>query len=273
MGAILRIFGMILKGLGKAVVWTGKMLVKGVRFAAPYVVKGVQAIGQLLVKAWPYIVKGAKELGRLAVKAAPHLWHGIRDLLGLCWKIVKTIGKGVIYAVPFLFKKLGKGLANLRDWVQNMVGNLREKRQQRKLAKEKESAQTKTKSKIKSEPTKKNIFAKAKEKIAFVKGKTAVKAMEVTAAIGGLAGTGMAVESVVNSGQYTMPEVALPAIAAGVGTYAIHKIKQKKDARTEETVPHAKKVKLKKGQAKVVELDTRELKKKKLLQQAHQRAA
>ncbi len=207
MTAFLNILKNVLHFLGRVLLAIVRGTVKLARKSAPYIIKGLKYCIELLEKAMPYILKGLAKVANWIVKLIP-----------------KAIN-AILLAVPFVWKGLEKTGQKLKESAQK----LRQKIQERKQIKQNEKNKLNNKSKDKTQNKAKG-FARATEKVAESANKAAVDA---SLAIGALGGAGLAVDAIVNSGQCTVPELALPALVAGMGTYAIHKVKQNREKKEE----------------------------------------
>ena len=202
MAAFLKILQSILHFLGRVALAVCRGTVKLAKKAAPYIIKGLKYCVKLLEKAMPYILKGLEKLASWIIKLIPKIINGI------------------LLAIPLLWKK-----------IKELTQKIKDKRVQRQAERSKVKSKTKEKAKIK-ENTNNNIKKISNNISKFKEGADNV-ALEASLAVGALGGAGVAVDAIVNSGQCTAPELALPAVAAGVGTYALHKIRKNKSNKEE----------------------------------------
>ena len=205
---MLKLLGTVLHFLGRVCLFILRGTLKVCKAVAPYIVKGVKQLAVWLEKAMPYILKGLSKAISYTIKLIPRVINWVLAAAPVAWL----------------------GLQKISQKIKGGVKNIKEKIKTRRLKKQKEKAQEKTKSETVVKE-KSNVFTRAINKIKEVMNK---KVIEASATIGALGGTGLAVDALVSSGQYTLPEFAMPAAAAGIGTYVIHKTKQKIAKKREE---------------------------------------
>ena len=205
---MLKLLGTVLHFLGRVCLFILRGTLKVCKAVAPYIVKGVKQLAVWLEKAMPYILKGLSKAISYTIKLIPRVINWVLAAAPVAWL----------------------GLQKISQKIKGGVKNIKEKIKTRRLKKQKEKAQEKTKSETVVKE-KSNVFMRAINKIKEVMNK---KVIEASATIGALGGTGLAVDALVSSGQYTLPEFAMPAAAAGLGTYVIHKTKQKIAKKREE---------------------------------------
>ena len=205
---MLKLLGTVLHFLGRVCLFILRGTLKVCKAVAPYIVKGVKQLAVWLEKAMPYILKGLSKAISYTIKLIPRVINWVLAAAPVAWL----------------------GLQKISQKIKGGVKNIKEKIKTRRLKKQKEKAQEKTKSETVVKE-KSNVFTRAINKIKEVMNK---KVIEASATIGALGGTGLAVDALVSSGQYTLPEFAMPAAAAGLGKYFIHKTKQKIAKKREE---------------------------------------